>query len=51
MKEDIHIKTRQFARRQKQWFKKEQIDIEVKMDDIEKNQIAQILYCLLKVII
>ncbi len=51
MKEDIHIKTRQFARRQKQWFKKEHIDLEVKMDDIEKNQIAQILYCLFKVII
>jgi len=45
------IKTRQFARRQKQWFKKEHIDITIKMDDIEKNKIAQILYCLSKVII
>ena len=51
MKYEIMIKTRQFARRQKQWFKKEHIDLEVKMDDIEKNQIAQILYCLFKVII
>ena len=51
MKDEIMIKTRQFARRQKQWFKKEHIDIAIKMDDIEKNKIAQILYCLSKVII
>jgi len=51
MKDEIMIKTRQFARRQKQWFIKEHIDLAVKMDDIEKNQIDQILYCLFKVII
>lgn len=51
MKEDIHIKTRQFARRQKQWFKKENTELLVKMDNLEINEIVQILCGLFRVMI
>jgi len=51
MKEEIHIKTRQFARRQKQWFKKENTELVVKMDNLEINDIVQILCGLFRVMI
>ncbi|MFL2983365.1 MAG: tRNA (adenosine(37)-N6)-dimethylallyltransferase MiaA [Candidatus Neomarinimicrobiota bacterium] len=51
MKENIIIKTRQFAKRQKQWFNKEDADLIIKMDNLEQRQMSQILHCLFKVII
>ncbi len=47
MKEDIIIKTRQYARRQAQWFRKEKIDLIVEMDNVNIETIEEILYCLL----
>ena len=51
MREDIIIKTRQFARRQVKWFAKEPIDLSLEMDNLETKEIVQILYCLFQVII
>jgi len=51
MKENIQIKTRQFARRQKQWFKKENTELVVRMDNLEINEIVQILCGLFRVMI
>jgi|TARA_B100000959_G_C14994597_1_gene629647 tRNA dimethylallyltransferase len=51
MKEEILIKTRQFARRQRQWFKKENTELLLRMDTLEINEIVQILSGLFRVII
>ena len=51
MKEKVLIKTRQFAKRQKQWFDKENIDLIVGMDNIKQREISQILCCIFKVIL
>ncbi len=47
MKKDIIIKTRQFSRRQVQWFKKENIDIIVEMDNLSNKEVEEILCCFL----
>ena len=46
--EKISIKTRQYARKQMQWFNKEVIDLFVEMDNIKNKNIDQILHGLLK---
>ncbi len=43
----IIIRTRQFARRQEKWFKKEPIDLYLQMDQLEKKKIPEILDCFL----
>jgi len=48
MKEDIVIRTRQFARRQVQWFKKENIDLIVEMDNLDTEKIHQIIFDLIQ---
>jgi len=45
--EDIIIKTRQFSRRQIQWFKKEPIDLFIDMNNIGCEKLDEILYCFL----
>lgn len=47
MKEEIVIRTRQFARRQVQWFKKEKIDLIVEMDNLDTEKIPQIIFDLI----
>ena len=44
----ITIRTRQFARRQEKWFKKEPIDLYLQMDQLEKKKIPEILDCFLE---
>ncbi len=51
MKEKVLIKTRQFAKRQRQWFDKENIDLIVRMDSLKQGEISQILCCIFKVIL
>jgi len=51
MKEEVLIKTRQFAKRQRQWFDKENIDLIVGMDSLKQGEISQILCCIFKVIL
>lgn len=41
MKEEIIIRTRQFSRRQVQWFKKENIDLRIDVSGLTKFQIAE----------
>jgi len=41
MKEKIIVRTRQFSRRQVQWFKKENIDLRIEVSGLTKFQIAQ----------
>ena len=48
MREDIVIRTRQFARRQVQWFKRENIDLIVDMDNLETDKIPEIIFDLLR---
>ena len=43
MKEEIIIRTRQFARRQIQWFKKENIDLTIEMDKINYSSLSKII--------
>ena len=43
MKENIFIKTRQFAKRQNQWFNKENVELFIKMDTLKMNETTQIL--------
>ena len=47
MREEIIIKTRQFSRRQMQWFKKENIDLFIEMDELIETPIAEIIYDLI----
>ena len=51
MKENIFIKTRQFAKRQNQWFNRENTELTIKMDDIKIDEIIQILCGIFKVMI
>ena len=51
MKETIFVKTRQFAKRQSQWFNKEDIELTLKMDTLKKDEIVQILCDLFKTMI
>ena len=51
MKETIFVKTRQFAKRQSQWFNKENIELTLKMDTLKKDEIIQILCDLFKTMI
>ena len=37
MEEDIVIRTRQFAKRQRTWFRKEKIDLEVNPEDFSDD--------------
>jgi len=46
MREDIIIRTRQFARRQIQWFKKETIDLIIDMDNMDRKKLPEILHCI-----
>lgn len=48
MRDKIIVKTRQFARRQMQWFKKEKIDIVVESDNLDIEKIPQILHGILR---
>ena len=41
MKEKIIVRTRQFSRRQVQWFKKENIDLRIEVSGLTKFQIAE----------
>ena len=43
MEEDIVIRTRQFARRQVQWFRKEHIDLIVELDYLDRTKISKII--------
>ena len=45
MFEIIYIRTRQLARRQEKWFKKEPIDLFVMMDSLKSEKIYKILDC------
>ena len=51
MKETIFVKTRQFAKRQSQWFNKEDIELTLRMDTLKKDEIIQILCDLFKTMI
>ncbi|MEL1232160.1 MAG: tRNA (adenosine(37)-N6)-dimethylallyltransferase MiaA, partial [Candidatus Neomarinimicrobiota bacterium] len=51
MKESIFIKTRQFAKRQDQWFNRENTELTIKMDDLKMDEIIQILCGIFKVMI
>ena len=51
MKENIFIKTRQFAKRQIQWFNRENAELIIKMDDLKMDEIIQILCGIFKVMI
>ena len=46
MKEEIIIRTRQFSRRQVQWFKKEKIDLIVEMGNLDQQKLPEILHCI-----
>ncbi len=41
MKEEIIIKTRQYSRRQIQWFRKEKVDITIDISQLDRDQITQ----------
>ena len=44
----IYIRTRQLARRQEKWFKKEPVDLYIMMDSLKHEKIYKILDCFLK---
>jgi len=48
LEELIIINTRQFAKRQVQWFKKEKIDLIVKMEGLRINKLSEIIHGILK---
>jgi tRNA dimethylallyltransferase len=47
MQEDIVIRTRQFARRQIQWYKKEKIDLIVEMDHLNQEPTPDVIFDLI----
>ena len=47
LEESIIIETRQFAKKQSQWFAKEKLDLILKMDDLKSVNLPEILYCIL----
>ena len=48
MVKTIYIRTRQLARRQEKWFKKEPVDLYIMMNSLEHEKIYKILDCFLK---
>ena len=46
MMDEIIIRTRQFSRRQTQWFKKETIDLIIEMDNMDRPKLPEILHCI-----
>ena len=48
MLEKIYIKTRQLARRQEKWFRKEPVDLYVMMDSLKNKNLSKILGCFLE---
>ncbi len=46
LEEKIIIGTRQFAKRQKQWFSKEKLDLIISMNQLKLNDIIKILHCI-----
>ena len=48
MRENIIIKTRQFAKRQEKWFDRESINLTVSMGYMKSQLISKILHCLLR---
>ena len=50
MFEIIYIRTRQLARRQEKWFKKEPINLVVMMDSLKGEKIYKILDCFVNII-
>ena len=48
MKENIFIKTRQFAKRQNQWFNREKTELTIKMDDLKMDEIIKYYVAYLK---
>ena len=51
MLKTIYIRTRQLARKQEKWFKKEPVDLYIMMDSLQDVKIYKILDCFLKRII
>ena len=50
--QEINVnQTLQLAKKQAQWFEKGPIDFALEMDNLDSQNISQILYCLLKVIL
>ena len=47
LEESIIIETRQFAKKQSQWFAKEKLDLILKMDGLKLRTLPEILYCIL----
>ncbi|MGY8782968.1 MAG: tRNA (adenosine(37)-N6)-dimethylallyltransferase MiaA [Fidelibacterota bacterium] len=48
LEEAIIINTRQYAKRQAQWFKKERIDLVVEMKKIKLSNLSEIISCIIK---
>ena len=44
MKEEIIVKTRQYSRRQIQWFRKENINVTIDVSQLSKNQITENIF-------
>ena len=51
MLKTIYIRTRQLARKQEKWFKKEPVDLYIMMDSLKHEKLHKILDCFLKRII
>lgn len=47
LEEKIIVATRQFAKKQVQWFSKEKLDLKILMDQLNFNDIVKILYCII----
>ena len=48
MLKTIYIRTRQLARRQEKWFKKEPVDLYIMMDSLRGEKIYKILDCFIE---
>ena len=44
MVEDIVIRTRQYARRQMQWFRKEPMDVSIVLDHLDRTILPEIIH-------
>ena len=47
LEEKIIIGTRQFAKRQMQWFAKEKLDLVISMNQLKESEIIKILHCIM----
>ena len=47
MVEKIVFRTRQLARRQEKWFKKEPVDLYIEMEHLDIKKSSEILHCIL----